>query len=150
MSFFPTWVSDISIVMTILGFFITLAVFYQTQFIKSRFINKARLPEILQELRTATSRISSYLGNWKESEKALSAELHTCKGLIESLKPRLNDVNRKQAVKLISLIDNRPWHYYISRSPSKKIDEDKAWILYGELSRLNTLLDQTVKDQRFQ
>lgn len=146
-SIFPVWVVDIATVVTILGFILTLLVWLQVRWIKLSYKNKARLPEIHLELSECASKINGYLNDWNNQERMAIVELTACKGLLDNLSLKSNSALKKSASKLKLKISGKSSRYSFK---ILKMNNDLAWDIYGELTSLNNLLDQTIKDSKWE
>lgn len=146
-SMLPSWVVDIATIATILGFFLTIMVWYQVKWIKLSYKNKARLPEIHLELSECASKINGYLNDWDNQERMAIAEMTACKGLLDNLSLKSNSTLKKSASKLkLKISGKSSWYSF----KALKMNSDLAWDIYGELTSLNNLLGQTIKDSKWE
>lgn len=146
---FPQWVIDVATITSILSFIITIFVFKQVGDIRKKFSNKARLPEIQNELIGFISNINSQIDDWENSKEKISVEFSNCAGLLDSLAPKLNGVQGIKAKKLLKKLRYKP--YYIFPVKKKEINNmEIAWSLYEDLSELNVSLSQVIKDSNWE
>lgn len=155
-SHLPQWFVDASTVVgvvgflfTIIGFFLTYVIFNQTRELKLRFMSKARLPKLSDDLSASTSTVLKFIKQDKIDFNLLSSEVSRCAGLIESIIHKLNNSNNKSAKSLLTKIKYRRW--FLGPYTYIKIeDEDKAWEIYNELSGLTTILNQIIQDSHWE
>jgi len=155
-SHLPQWFVDASTVVgvvgfliTIIGFFLTYVIFSQTRELKFRFLSKARLPKLSDDLNASASTVLKFLKQERIDFNLLSSEVSRCAGLIESIILKLNNSNNKSAKSLLSKIKYRRWfagpYTYI-----KIADKDKAWEIYNELAGFTTILNQIIQDSHWE
>ncbi|HGM5452873.1 hypothetical protein [Serratia marcescens] len=134
--------------MTILGFIITIIILKQTKDIKKSFLNKARLPEIQNELNSCASNINKQIDDWEGSKERISVEFSKCAGLLDSLIKKLDNEQNIRAKALLKKLKSRP--YYILPPIKNRItNKETAWSLYEDLSELNSNLSQIIKDSHW-
>lgn len=138
---------DLSTVLSVLGFIVTLWVLQQTRDIKKSFTNKARLPEIQKELNKCASKINTLMKDWEGGKYLVSAEFSKCSGLIDNLLTKLDKDKSYQAQTLLDSLRHRPFPFIKVKSIHVE-DEKKAWDLYAKLSELNAYLSQIVRDSQ--
>lgn len=148
-SIFPQWIVDLATVATFVGFIITIAVLFQVRSIKNTFKNKARLPEIKKELSACTTKISRSLNDWSNSKNNIHEEFSKCAALLDNLKNKLDGDSQL----LVKTMRERLVRTKLLRRAQSIIEienKDQAWALYSELSRVNTHLDQVIKDMKWE
>lgn len=145
-SILPIWLIDIATIMTIFGFILTLLVWWQVRGIKSSYRNKARLPEIHKELSDCASKINGHLNDWKNQEKLAILEMTICKGLLENTSLKSNSALKKATLNVKLKINRKSSRFSVQKM---EMNNDWAWAIYGDLSFLNTLLSQTIKDSKW-
>lgn len=146
-SSFPSWVTDFGTVSSIVGLLITILLFLEARKIRNSFVRRARLPEVIRDLLLANKTISKNLKNWTDEEKEGVRQFKIAKELLENIKPKLPDSEKKKIVIYIQKTENRKWLFFSSTITSAS--SDKAWDLYSELSALITALQQLQKDSRW-
>ncbi|MGU9887367.1 hypothetical protein [Serratia marcescens] len=148
-SFFPSWIIDISTAMTILGFILTVIVFYKVRYIKKSFMNRARLPDIYKNITIKTSSISRLIPDWNNSKNKINEELTTCIALLEVLMtrtpPELKQIIRELLSKLI-----KKKGFFERKSMIVIENPDMAWEIYRDLSRVSTYLENIVEDLKWE
>lgn len=155
MSYLPQWLVDVSTIMTIVGFLITVLglvftfiIFNQTREIKLKFISKARLPQLTEELSNSSSEILRHLRQKDIHFELLTSEFFKCAGLIESILLKLDNSNNTKAKSLLAKLRCRrfligPYSYI------QITDVKQAWKIYSELGGLTTSLTQKIKDSHW-
>lgn len=154
-SFLPQWLVDVSTIMGVVGFIITIAgfiytyiIYKQTDQIKSRFISKARLPKLNDELSNSARQILKILQQSDRQLELLSVEFSKCAGLIENILRKVNGPENTAGKSLLNQLKFRKWPI----GPYKHIqvtDLQKAWDLYTELSGFTTKLTQLIEDSHW-
>ena len=139
--------SFVGSIASILGLLVTGFLFWEARKIRNSFLRRARLPEIIKDLATANNKISKHLKNWNEESREGIHQLLITKELIESLKPKLPDTEKKKSSAYIQKLRPKKWGFF--NTNSLNIDEEKAWDLYSNLSRLITTLEQLQKDSKW-
>lgn len=147
MSIFPTWINDIGTLSSIVGLFITIFILYEAKKIRESFLRRARLPEVIKELSTANNKISKSLQNWPNEEKSGIHQLTIAKELLENLRSKLPEQEKKKVSAFIQKLEVKSW--LIFSSTITEANEDKAWELYSGLSGLITSLKQLQKDSKW-
>lgn len=146
-SYLPQWLVDSGTILGIVGFFITIWLLWEAKQIRNSFIRRARLPEVIRELKNNTKLLSTHLKYWESEEKEAVHQLRICKALIESLIPKLPDNAQKSCKTYVKSIS--PITFFYWRFGSSDIGKDKAWELYGQLSEIVTMLHQLDKDSKW-
>ncbi|MUH95238.1 hypothetical protein GNP63_01555 [Aliivibrio fischeri] len=146
-SYFPQWFIDLGTVLTVLGFIITLWLLWLTKDIKNSFLRRARLPQIIRELKSESTKLSSHLKKWEDEERDAIKQLSICKALLTNLVSKLPETEQKKCKEFIKKMT--PRKFLIFRGKVTCINEDRAWELYTELSELTTILIQLEKDSKW-
>ncbi len=147
-------ITDAATILTIISFFMTLWVIRTTNFLKKKFKNKGRLPEIKTEITQTTNKIFSILtsreldNNWVEFNRMFSMEVKTCYPVIDNLLSKVES-DQKNAVKNILDLIAPKTRFFGRRKVITISNKDKAWDIYQELSSLTVHIDQIMKDMRW-
>ncbi|AYL74928.1 hypothetical protein U3B84_004382 [Citrobacter freundii] len=154
-SFFPTWVTDVATIATLIGFFMTLWVVRTTNQLKDKFKGRVRIPEISSDLNTSASRIADLLrnregqDNWDSIRDDISKEIGDCIPLIENLIDKVNSGDKSSVIRLMD--EFAPKSGFLRRRKRRAVnDQDLAWDLYTELTSFIKRLEQIQKDMRFE
>ena len=146
-SVFPSWVTDLGTLSSIFGLGVTILLLWEARKIRESFIRRARLPEVIKELTTANNKIAKILKNWDLEEKEGIRQFIIAKELLENLKPKLPDTEKKKILLYVQKLEERKWLLFTSTITQATID--KAWELYSELSASITALKQLQKDSKW-
>lgn len=155
-SYLPQWFADLSTLTGVIGFFITIIgfiftyfIFNQTREIKLKFLSKARLPQLSDDLSKSSSEILKHLSQKEIHFELLSSEFSKCAGLIENILLKLDSSNNSSAKSLLGKLKSRKWpigpYSYI-----RITDEREAWNIYNELGSFTTSLTQLIKDSHWE
>lgn len=155
-SYLPQWFVDLStltgvigFIITIIGFVFTYVIFIQTREIKSKFLSKARLPQLRDDLSRSSTKIFKHLSQKEIHFELLSSEFSKCAGLIENILLKLDSSNNSSAKSLLGKLKKRKWPIgpfsYIQIT-----DEREAWQIYSELGSFTTSLNQLIKDSHWE
>lgn len=134
-------------VSSILGLLGTLYVIYGLKKIKDRFTLKARLPELNNDLRSATSELFNNLKKWQVDNKLAINSLSKIKGLLVSIKRKLPKRDRKKITSFLSSV--HPKQGYFKKGTLSSLTEDEVWDRYTTLNELVTTLEQLYKDTKW-
>jgi hypothetical protein len=143
----PQWVSHVGSFSSIIGLVVTGFLFWEARKIRNSFLRRARLPEVIKELVEANKKLSKHLKNWDEEVREGVHQLLIAKELIDSLKPKLPDSERKKCSAYVQKLQTRT--FFIFKSEISVVSTEKAWELYSGLSGLITMLEQLQKDSKW-
>ncbi|WP_348821652.1 hypothetical protein, partial [Escherichia coli] len=140
-------VTDISSLAGIVGFVVTVKLFFTTRSLKATLRNKVRIPEIHSNLQKKASLINDAIGDWVTQKEFIRKEFTECAVLTESLFSRLPT---KERSKIDIFFDEvKPKGIFRRKEISINInDQDQAWKLYEKLSILNSRVNEIVKDMQ--
>lgn len=153
-SFFPSWVTDVATIATLIGFCMTLWVVRTTNHLKDKFKGRVRIPEISNELNISASRIADLLrnragqDNWDAIKDDISKEIGDCIPLIENLLDKVNSGDKPSVMKIMD--EFAPKGGFLRKRKRRSVsDQNLAWDLYSELTSFIKRLEQIQKDMRF-
>lgn len=146
-SSFSPWVTDLGTLSSIVGLGITALLLWEARKIRDSFIRRARLPEVIKELTAANKIIAKSLKDWGNEENEGVRQFKIAKELLENLKPKLPDAEKKKASIYTQKLEERKWLFFCSTITTAS--PDKAWDLYSELSASITSLQQLQKDSKW-
>ena len=89
-------VTDISSLAGIVGFVVTVKLFFTTRSLKATLRNKVRIPEIHSNLQKKASLINDAIGDWVTQKEFIRKEFTECAVLTESLFSRLPTKERSK------------------------------------------------------
>ncbi|WP_417776701.1 hypothetical protein [Stutzerimonas xanthomarina] len=144
----PVWISNVGTITSIIGFFVTVFLLIEARKLRSSFLRKARLPEVVEELKKINKDLSKILKNWNEDSREGVRQLRLSKEVVESLKPKLPDYQKKKCSNYIQMLSTRKLFFF--RTDFLSISDERAWQLYEELSGLITSLEQLQKDLKWE
>ncbi|WP_430317827.1 hypothetical protein [Pseudomonas nitroreducens] len=142
----PPIVSEISDVLSLLGFLVTLFVAHQTRAIKKKFFSRVRLGEVLPELRQAAELYISSLLEWQNSGDQSGAiqKFDMVRGLLKSAQSKVKDKELREINSALGLMwTNR---YIFLRRNIADIPFNECWEIAARVNMVVIMLDQRVKD----
>ncbi|MEW6586735.1 MAG: hypothetical protein AB1442_14155 [Nitrospirota bacterium] len=120
----------ISAASSIIGAVLSLYVLIELKRLNKRYLLKARIPEILNQLEFITADISKALKSFDAEKRTIETNIYRFEAAIENLKDKLHGQNKSAAVKLAKNI----------KKHRNSLDKDGAWELYNEFqSMINTV-----------
>ncbi len=146
-SIFPSWMSDLAIISSIIGLGLSVFLFIEARKIKNSFLRRARLPEVLKELSQSNNKISKNLKNWDTESREGIEQFSIVRELLENLLLKLPDIEKKKVSAFIRTLETRK--FWIIKKPIMQVTNDQAWELYTGLSGLITSLKQLQKDSKW-
>lgn len=146
-SYLPQWAIDLSSLSSILGLIVTIFLLLEARNIRNSFLRRARLPEVVNELNEASSKLSKCLKSWNTENRSGMEQISIIKGLLENLQPKLPEAEKKKVVIFVRSLKTREWFFI--ESTITNASEDEAWKIYTEFVSLLTILDQLQKDSRW-
>lgn len=147
-SYLPVWVSDASIILSIISFIVTAFLFLEAVKIRKSFLRRARLPEILKELNSVSKNIALQFGSWDDQSAEIIRQFVIAKELLESLSLKLPGTERRKVNVFVNSLTERK--YFIVRTTITSASKDEAWIFYAGLTGVLTSLTQLQKDSRWE
>jgi hypothetical protein len=145
-SIFPQWAQDLSTGLSLIGFFITVYVLVEVRRIKSAFLARARLPDLIKELSKAGSALNTHLGQWEKQRNEARGQIKIAAALIKSALVMLPKPE-KIALTLIhkKLVDAA------QDFPDEKYSNiDAGWDLYSDIQSCITSLNQVTKNMKWE
>lgn len=146
-SILPLWLVDISTLGSLLGTVISIVLLWEARKIRKSFLRRARLPEIIKELNLAHKSIAKHLKTWELEEKEGIQYFTIAKELLDNLKHKLPDTEKKKVSVYIQFLIERKWLFLTYTAT--EIPIEKAWQMYTELSGIITTLNQLKKDSKW-
>ena len=143
MSHIPAWIQDLSSILGIAGFVITVVVALHVSAIRRSFKSRARLPQITKDLQKIGTALNGNLNAWPQHKNDARAQLKVAATLIKAAiplvpradRPSLKDVLKKLLVSIKDL------------SQSKYDSPDIAWDIYSDIQLSITHLNQSMRNQ---
>jgi len=147
-SYLYQWVVDLSVICSILGLIWTAVVWWETKKIGSDFLVRARIPDMVKELKSEVKSLIAALAEWESHGEHVKASesISALKGILLSLRLKVSKSDLKQVEVVIGMIESRSsFHSCLSSDESKS----HAWRLSQEANTLAVLLGQLEKDNRW-
>ncbi|HFF1824609.1 TPA: hypothetical protein ACGEZE_005204 [Raoultella ornithinolytica] len=140
-------VTDVASLTGIVGFFLTVKVFFTTRTLKAALKHKVRIPEIHSDLQNKASMIGEAIGEWDKRKDFIRKAFSDCAVSAESL---IDKLPSKERAKIdIFLDDVKPKKFFRRKEIFIDInDQEQAWRLYEKLSILNSRVNELVKDMQ--
>ena len=146
-SYLPNWLQDIETVLSIFGFIITLILLAEAKKIRASFLRRARIPEMIEELKSTSQIMSKNINNWNKQKRSFIEQALIAKGILENLKEKLVNSEKKKVNLFLSKLKPKKW--FIFDMTLSNLKEDEAWAIYAEFSALITSLVQHEKDSKW-
>lgn len=112
---------------SILSLIITLYLFYAIRKIKSFYVSKARVPELIEQLEGYASNLADFHRDFKKSREQVLLEIGKAEVTLKSLKKKVGRPTRKSVTVVIRMIKNY--------SPYNQT-QDNLWKIYVEMQKL--------------
>lgn len=128
-------------ILSIIGFIISCIVLYQTTKIRSVFLRKIRIPEIVKDLNSGFQEINKGLKKYENDSLAVHAKIQSVKGVLENIVSRMP---ASQKTKILEFIT------FLQKKESEGLNEDSCWEVYMQLSSLISNLQQLEKDSKWE
>ena len=141
-SYIPQVVQDINTVMGIVGFFITLIVMLQVRSIRQTFRARARLPEMIKELKKAGSALSVSLSGWPHGKNVGHEQIKVASSLIDDALPFVPRASRRRMKQI-----NKKLNKAVREFSDARYDTlDHVWDLYSDIQVIIVSLHQVEKN----
>ena len=135
------WIGRVGSVASFFGLLLTIAVYVGVREIRQRYLLRARLPELVEQLSELTSKIQGLLRDHPATERELDATIAKCDGVLNNVEEKVED-DLEDAVNAIR-----------SRIEDLRGDDnpvDGVWALYSELNKLLTELRAYLRDLKWE
>lgn len=142
----PQWVNGLSAVCSIFGLGVSVWVLIDVKNIKQNFKRKARLPELLNDLREVERSLSKNLTEWEADPNAASAaysDLAKVVALLKNIQPKLT----KQNIELKKLIEEL--NAYTDNASLQTLSKEKVWAISLRFGTVFESLRQLNKDDQW-
>lgn len=145
-SIFPQWVQDLNTGFSLIGFFVTVYVLVEVRRIKSAFLARARLPDLIKELSKAGSILSSHLGQWDTKRNEARGQIKIAATLIKSTLVMLPKPEKGELERIQKKLVDAAQHF----SDEKYLNVEVAWDLYSDIQSCITSLNQVTKNMKWE
>lgn len=122
-----TSLSDAGNVASIIGFLLTVVVFFNLRSIKRFYVFKARAPELLERLIEQSSKIALYQNDFSNSFQEIDVEVARVEITLKSLKQKLRGSVKASTGRVLKQLEK-----YNKQSKSS----ENLWHLYVDLQKL--------------
>lgn len=95
-SYLPNWLQDFETILSIVGFIITAFLLFEAKKIRSSFLRRARIPEMIDELKSTSQIMSKSINNWNKQKRSFIEQALIAKGILENLKEKLVNSEKKK------------------------------------------------------
>lgn len=148
-SYLPIWLIDLGTIVTIAGFILTIWLLIITGSIRRSFMSKARLPEIIEDLKVSFEKLSEHLKvkDWSTEKVYAATELSKIRALLENAADKLPDIEKKKCNIVIKKMTKKRWLFI--RMSLSVLEEEQAWELYVDLNGIITVLTQFEQDSKW-
>jgi hypothetical protein len=135
---FPQWVQNLNIVLSFLGFLLTVYVTVQVWRIRRQYTARGRLPDLIKDLRAKGSDLNSRLSGWPQHRNEFLGEIKVARELLGAARKLLgrSDATTVRQIQT-TLGDDAQW---------AALDDAGAWNLYSDVQRAIVSLEQVSKD----
>lgn len=138
--------SFVADILSLVGFFLTLAVFIGLRSIKNYYVLKGRLPDLIETLDTYASRLSTLSESEEEaSEREVRLIMERTKVALGSLKKMKLNKEAKASIKTFASLINR---YNTPSLPGAR--RPSGWDLYTKMSALADELRALQKEKEWE
>jgi hypothetical protein len=142
----PNWLNYIAAACSIIGAGLALLVYFEVRGIRKSYLRRARLPELVRDLGKASSTLSKALKNWPCERRLGVNQIHIAVNLLRNAGGKVPEGERKRIHAAITKLCERR---LFRMEPVNDATLDQAWSYYNELSAVITVLEQLVKDTKW-
>lgn len=142
----PQWIQDINTGLSLLGFGITLYVLFEVKFIKSTFLSRARLPELIRDLEKAGSVLNGQLGQWPAQRNEALCQIKVAASLLKSASAMVPKTERDELLKTHEKLTGAAKNF----SSQQAISTDFVWDLYSDIQSSIASMTQVSKNNRWE
>jgi hypothetical protein len=143
---FPQWIQDLNTGFSLIGFFVTIYVLVEVRRIKSAFLARARLPDLIKELSKAGSALNSHLGQWDSRRNEARGQIKIAATLIKSTLSMLPKPERTELERIQKKLVDAGQHF----SDQRHSNVEAAWDLYSDIQSCITSLNQVTKNMKWE
>ena len=145
-SIFPQWAQDLSTGFSLIGFFITAYVLVEVRRIKSAFLARARLPDLIKELSKAGSALNIHLGQWEKQRNEARGQIKIAAALIKSALTMLPKPEKSELELIHKKLVDAAQHF----SDEEYSNIDAGWDLYSDIQSCITSMNQVTKNMKWE
>lgn len=99
-----------------------------------------------------TSSLSQSIPDWNDHKQSVLKICSEIKPILYNIKSKNNDKNINNCINTIlkNLKGKKDIKSYFSRKKISNLSEDELWEIYNNLSELNSGIDETIKDMKWE
>ena len=112
---------------SIISLIITVYLFYAVRKIKSFYVSKARVPELIRELKEHASHLAEFHRDFEDSSEQVLLEIGKAEVTLKSLRNKVQRPTRKSVSRVLKLIKTYTPFYRT---------KDNLWKIYVEMQKL--------------
>lgn len=131
------WLSIIGSIASFLGLILTLWVAFAVRDIKKRFSFKARVPNLVRQLKGHSSKISESLNDFPKFKEIIREELVKAEVVLKSLRGKVKGDPKKSVSELIKTV---------KQYNSENLTKDQTRDLYRAMIKVSAEIEQYQKD----
>ncbi|MES2983987.1 MAG: hypothetical protein V4735_02235 [Pseudomonadota bacterium] len=143
MSFIPQWLNDANTLVSLLGFGLTVYVTITLSSIKSSFLSRARLPDVIKDLDSASSALNGCLNQWPDQRNDAMIGIKTIISLLRATKSMVPKSNRSEIKRLVVTLEQ------ISK-PAANLSVDEIWAVYGDIKSVIVSITQASLNSKWE
>lgn len=130
-----------SVILSIVGFFVTCFLLWEARKIRNSFMRKARIPEIVVDLNEIAKDLFQHMKKFSDERWSVQEKIQNARGLLEGVLPKMENGHKEKISDFISTA---------SSLNETELSEDSCWQAYTQLSSLVSYLQQLEKDTKWE
>jgi hypothetical protein len=144
------WAGIFGDVASVAGFFITVGVLLKVRSIERSFIFKARLPDLLKELKKTSANLLDTLQREEDLSRDSEKELARLSALLKSVSSKVKKSQRAEVNVLLRLSrgTDAPWPIW-RFVPIRALSKEQVWTVYNQTEGLIESLKQAMQDSKW-
>jgi hypothetical protein len=125
----------------LIGFAISVYLFFNIRKIKEFYIFATRTPELLNALKQSASNISKLNADFEENKNHIGTELARTSGILASLRKKAPFAQKRLISGTVSLVEN-----YNSQAKNNK----DVWEIYNSIHKIISHLEEILADSKWE
>jgi len=143
-SYLPVWLVDFASIASVVGLALTLYVTYSIWGIRRRYARKGRIPQIVDELRRASSELLAFLNEVAIDQPVDRNAAYT---VMQALKPHIHDAREHstgETKNCARLLYRRLGKLSRKQWSDRELDVHELWYCYRSSIEVATMLESTL------
>tara|TARA_R100000935_G_scaffold52000_1_gene78913 strand:- start:2097 stop:2624 length:528 start_codon:yes stop_codon:yes gene_type:complete len=140
--------SFVGLVISLFGLGVSIFLIIEAKKISRLFLGKARVPELVKDLKNAYQEISDIMPNFEKNKNEIFTKFLESKSLVENLEKKLTDDLEKKKCKTYKSMFFKD-KYFILKHRKVEFTAAESWVLLRELSALITSITEFEKDLKW-